>query len=817
MTPANYFHCLIHVKPEVRIWTRKAGRIRQGYRCRQVRLAGLVVFAFAAGLASALPQAVEFQILHAFPGCPSTPEAPLVQAADGGFYGTTRNGGTHRLGTIFRLTAGGTESTLAEFSGTNGANPWAGLIQANDGCLYGTTYAGGPWNKGTVFKITTDGILSTLASFAGTNGANPYASLVQASDGNFYGTTYYGGSIGDGTVFRITPRGTLTTLCSFDPSTAIGGYPYAGLVEGTDGNLYGANSFGGTTNCVGSIFKISLAGSASTFFSFDGTSNGGFPRSTLVQGRDGYLYGSTSWKGIFKLSLDGKFTPLAAFTNSMQISPLVQATNGRFYGTTYSGGDSDKGSVFEMTPAGGLTTLVSFAVTNGANPYAGLSQGSDGVLYGTTEGGGLDGNGTLFKISTNGALTTLYAFYDPDGGYPEGTLTEGSDGNFYGTTASGGSHGHGTLFRITPAGQFTRLADFDGNTIDSPSAIVQGKDGSFYGVSPSGGSHGSGEFFRATIDGTLTPLLSFDTPTTGGWPSGLAVCEDGSFYGTSAYSTNRWGGVFRVTTNGILTNLGSLSDGESGGGPGGLVEGTNGDFYGLFPGMDGDGTVFKVQPDGEVPIVFNFNRYQGNSGADPSSLLLGTDGNFYGTTTSYSGAFFRMTPDGILTQLFQFNTVVGTGPRLLARGGDGNFYGVTSDYGAYGRGSLFRITPAGVPTVLLSFSAADALPAPQSLLLGTDGSFYGTTYSGSAFEGSVFRLVLVPKFVSLTRRPGGISLASSGPANSPLRLWSASDITLPMTQWTLMVSNSFDAQGAFSFTDFGVATNRARFYRISLP
>ncbi len=193
----------------------------------------------------------------------SDPTAALVQAKDGNFYGTTFSGGansncTWGCGTVFKITAGGTLTTLYSFSGPDGEYPYAGLVQASDGNFYGTaSWGGGGGNCseppsysgcGTVFKITPGGMLTTLYTFAGPDGANPYGGLVQGSDGNFYGTTYGGGcqSDGCGTVFKITPSGALTTLYSFcsQSSCADGGVPNAGLVQAADGNFYGTTTAG---------------------------------------------------------------------------------------------------------------------------------------------------------------------------------------------------------------------------------------------------------------------------------------------------------------------------------------------------------------------------------------------------------------------------------------------------------------------------------------------------------------------------------------------------------------------------------------------
>jgi uncharacterized repeat protein (TIGR03803 family) len=161
-------------------------------------------------------------------------------------------------------------TTLANFGGSDGTNPFAGLVQGFDGNFYGTTYYGGANNSGTVFKIAPAGKLITLYRFCAqsgcADGAHPAASLVQASNGDFYGTTLAGGANDDGTVFKITTLGTLTTLHSFDGSDE-GLNPTAGLILATNGNFYGATEYGGGTGG-GTVFKITPSGTVTTLYRF---------------------------------------------------------------------------------------------------------------------------------------------------------------------------------------------------------------------------------------------------------------------------------------------------------------------------------------------------------------------------------------------------------------------------------------------------------------------------------------------------------------------------------------------------------------------
>src|ERR1022692_2247571 len=190
--------------------------------------------------------------LHSFcsdyPSCTdgAEPFAGLVQAANGDLYGTTYSGGANGYGAVFKITPSGTLTTLYSFCSqtkcTDGAGPQAGLVQAANGDFYGTTYSGGAnVYYGTVFKITPGGTLTTLHSFNGEDAGGPVAGLVQAANGDLYGTTVNGGTNGGGTIFKITPSGTLTTLYRFCHQTHCpdGAGPYAGLVQAANGDLYG--------------------------------------------------------------------------------------------------------------------------------------------------------------------------------------------------------------------------------------------------------------------------------------------------------------------------------------------------------------------------------------------------------------------------------------------------------------------------------------------------------------------------------------------------------------------------------------------------
>jgi len=369
----------------------------------------LLALAGLMGLAVAV-QAQTIQPIYSFTDG-TYPYAALTLGPDGNFYGTTLEGSSNPLGTVFQVTTDGELTTLVNFVGANGATPQPSLTLGPDGNFYGTTAHGGSRDQGTVFRVTTDGALTTLVDFVGANGGYPLAALTLGPDGNFYGTTYEGGSGLGGTVFQVTTDGALRTLVRFAESSARGAYPYAALTLGPDGNFYGTTSEGGRSD-LGTVFRVTTGGALTTLVSFDGYDKGAYPYAALTLGPDG-----------------------------------------NFYGTTTSRGSVGEGTVFRVTTGGAFTTLVNFDGTNGAWPEQPLTLGPDGSFYGTTSFGGsayvrsFTGDGTVFRVTTNGAFTTLANFGGTNGRYPS-ALTLGPDGNFYGTAQESGSGGGGEIYRL---------------------------------------------------------------------------------------------------------------------------------------------------------------------------------------------------------------------------------------------------------------------------------------------------------------------------------------------------------------------------------
>jgi uncharacterized repeat protein (TIGR03803 family) len=354
----------------------------------------------------------------------SQPYSSLVQGLDGNLYGTTLYGGpqSHDNGTVYKITPSGVLATLEVFSCIgnsncpNGEFPYAGLALATDGSLYGTAMAGGAHNRGAVFKISSSGTFTLVHSFVyGRQECCPYGGLVQVANGDLYGTNA-GEALG-GTIFKITPRSNYSWVYCFCSGTD-GAAPYAAMVQGTDANLYGTTVNGGA-NGDGTVFKMTPSGTLTALYRFCSQTNctdGANPYAGLVQGSDGNFYGTTANLGggthsgtVFKITPGGALTTLHAFCSQTNCTDganpyadLIQAIDGNFYGTTLGGGTYNRGTVFKITPSGTLTTLHSFCsqtnCTDGANPYAGLVQATDGSFYGATSSYGA-GVGTVFRFS----------------------------------------------------------------------------------------------------------------------------------------------------------------------------------------------------------------------------------------------------------------------------------------------------------------------------------------------------------------------------------------------------------------------------------
>ena len=384
-------------------------------------------------------------------------------------------------------------------------------------------------------------------------------------------------------------------------------------------------------------------------------------------------------------------------------------------------------------PAITLTTLYQFTGgADGGNPN-GLTQLANSNFFGTTQNGGVLSSGSVFVLPAAGTPSVIYSFTGGnDGGHPQDALAQGADGNLYGTTFDGGGTDNGTIFKITTNGFLTGLVSLDGPNGDLPySGLTPGTDGNFYGTTYQGGTSGRGTVYKMTPGGSLTTLYSFTGGNDGGSVSGgLTLGPDGSFYGTTFKGgTLNKGTLFKISTNGILTTLLSFN-GTNGSYPyAGVTLDENGNFYGVTSsgGSTTNGIIFRWSATGVFTNLYSFTG--GNDGAQPTGgLAQGRDGNFYGTT-AWGGAYgygtvFRMTATGALTNLVQFDGFNGANPSsTLTPGLDGNIYGTTQTGGAGGAGVIFRLNDSGA----LQFVTQ---PASQTVYSGANVVFSVATVGG---------------------------------------------------------------------------------------
>jgi uncharacterized repeat protein (TIGR03803 family) len=518
------------------------------------------IFLFcAAGISAPAQTFTDLFYFDVNPGI--APSTPLVQGIDGNFYGATKGesltkqGGCTNCGSVFRITPAGKLTTLYYFctlvNCADGAVLLGRLVEGPDGSFFGTTSEGGDFTRGpngcgTIFKITRAGKLTTLHTFTGPDGSFPQGALVLGSSGVLYGVASGKGANGGGTFFKITPAGTLTTIYNFcAQSQCTDGTGPTGVIQATDGFFYGTTGNGGDVTCFlhscGTVFRLTPFGTLTTLHAFTGLADGAFPQGGLVQGADGKFYGMTVGGGvangatpgvIFKITPGGALTTLYTFCSLSGCSdgsgsnqPLIQATDGNFYGVTCgcgNGGDGN-GNIFRMTPSGTLTIVHALSANDGGGPRA-LLQATSGVLYGTTPFGATSNVpmpflGTVFSLDVG-----LGPFVAPRPAWGiVGTHVTILGNNLKGTTAAS--------FNPTPAA-FTVVSDSE-ITATVPAGATTGN----IQVTTPGGPLSSNVAFKVTPQ-----VLSF-LPPSGAVGSNVVITGQ-SLTGASAVS---FGGVLATS------------------------------------------------------------------------------------------------------------------------------------------------------------------------------------------------------------------------------------------------------------------------------
>lgn len=376
-------------------------------------------------------------------------------------------------------TKGQTNFTLLQSLSTSaspatGVLPYSGVILGSDGWLYGTTLLGvnTAVPGGLVYKLQTNGAgFQVIHQFVGADGHSPQAAVSEASDGFLYGTASGGGSGNSGVVYKLAKNGSQFAVLHHFTGGGDSASPYGGLVEGSDGYLYGTTDFGNSATR-GTVYKVDKAGNNySIIHNFTGSPDGQQCNSKLLRGSDGWLYG-----------------------------------------TTVFGGSSAGGTVFKLLEnGGGYAVIRSFTSgTNGSGPVAGVVEASDGFLYGTTQlGGGVSGGGVVFKLDKFGGnfgVIKSFAGSGTDLRTPLAELVEGANGMLFGSASAGGTSNRGGIFRLNKDGSgYTVLRHFTGSPGggdgDSPRmALLRINDDLFYCTARNGGASGGGAVFAMSTD-----------------------------------------------------------------------------------------------------------------------------------------------------------------------------------------------------------------------------------------------------------------------------------------------------------------------------
>jgi uncharacterized repeat protein (TIGR03803 family) len=609
--------------------------------------------------------------------------------------------------------------------------PSSGLILGSDGKLYGTANGGGAHNAGAVFRSNRDGSgFETLYDFGpgedGFGARGPLAGVLEASDGRLYGTTFGGGTNNGGTIYGLNRDGSgFQVLHEFDYNADLDDNapdPLGELIEGADGMLYGTTRGGGSFD-QGTVFRIAKDGSAfQVLHEFEFNSPEGWsPEAPLLLGSDGVLYGSTRDFNID--AEDYQYT----------------------------------GKIFKMNPDGsGYAVIHDFGakMNDGLYPGFSLTEARDGWLYGTTLGGGAGQGGVVFKLRKTGSGYSVLFNFDRAGTgpmLPFGALRERS-GFLYGITEYGQHGDAGAIIRIEEGKGAVRVMETFGDRshdVQEPvGALAQDAQGNLYGGSMIGGLSGGGTIFRCSLNGTHQILHSFNaTGGDGGTPdSPLSLGRNGALYGTTQvggwfgtgtiYQENPDGSGYAVLQNLMETPVGVIADS------------TNNDLYLATTGTPSrpKGNLYRVTEKGKLKTLHSF-RGVNHFTALPNIPLTSSDGMLYGLVSGadqeHNGFLYRIQKNGKKFQmLYAFTNQSGNFPPLI-EGSDGMLYGMKPNFNPSTPGSAFKIAKDGTGfTVLHTFSVHPKFGVytqPISPLVeGGDGFIYGV---GADDSGSfVFRI-----------------------------------------------------------------------------
>jgi uncharacterized repeat protein (TIGR03803 family) len=543
------------------------------------------------------------------------------------------------------------------------------MVEASNGKLYGATSRGGTTDHGVLFEYDyVTNSYTKLFDFASATGSAPLGPLTLAASSKLYGTTASGGANGEGVLFEYDlATSTYTVKVNF--SNTIGRNPNGNLTEVSNGKLYGITPVGGTNN-------------GGTIFEYD------YITDTYTQ----------------KVNL----TP---FTMGSSGGFMMKALNGKLYGATGSGGPHSTGVFFEYDyTTNTYTKKADFNGFNGSDANGNLVQATNGKLYGTTSNGGIGGDthssGVIYEFDygTNNLTKKIDLDLSMGGSYPSGSLMKAANGKLYGVTNGGGGvNGLGTVFEFNLlTNTFAKKIDLDSTTGFFPEgSLTEAPNGKLYGMLKHGANNQGALFEYDYVTNACVKKIDL-VPATGIYPSGsLILASNGKFYGmTTGGLPNNDGAIFEYNynTNTYTKKIDVNSFGTGSRPVGHLVEAPNGKLY----GMTGIGD-FGVSPGWIFEYDFNTNTYTKKidfsdaQGRDAKgSLVVGANGKLYGMTggggQDFDGVIFEYDPmTNVYTKKHDFDDLMGKWPNgSLMQASNGKLYGMTSQGGTYNEGVMFE-------------------------------------------------------------------------------------------------------------------------------
>ncbi|MCK5765175.1 MAG: hypothetical protein KAH26_04290, partial [Bacteroidales bacterium] len=691
-------------------------------------------------------------------------------------WGTLPHGGNTESGIIYEIGLDGNNfQQIHDFPKFNGKEPREHLLLADNGKFYGMI-SGGFGTFGCVlfeYDAQTNVYIIKHDFFDPETGMTiqgGQGSLVQASNGKLYGVTQTGGSHYDGQLFEYDLQtNTYSVKIEFEDAGK-GRYPLGSLTEATNGKLYGVTHSGGI-NDLGVLYEYDPQNNIfAKLYDFDGSAHGAEPSEGVIQASNGKLYGMTYKGGIqdkgvlYSYDINANVLNqvrhfVGPLTGTSPLGKLLQASNGFLYGMTSLSGLYGFGVIFEYDPGTDtFTKKYDFYNLDGERPFGSFVELADGYLYAMTYEGGVDNKGVLFKYNPgSGSFAKLFDFYGEDyGENPIGSLCVDANGKLYGMTWFGGAISNtGLLFEYDPLnGIFTKKFDFMSAPYGARpyGSLMKTSDGQIYGIAYEGGNLHGGAIYKIDKDDYSYQVVhNFDYLISGGSSYGsLIEASNGLLYGMAQGGAQLDGVLFTFNpatdSYTVLHNFNDIIYGKK---PrGSLLQASNGKLYGMTTegGTNNDGVLFEYDIASSSFIkLFDFESL--GSGRYPrEGLIQAANGKLYGVTL-YGGTFSK----GVL---FEYDPLTFTftvklhfdgankgekpyGPPLEF--GDNQLFGLTGYGGVNGMGVLFVYDAASDSyTKLINFDGPNRGAYPMSTLMAaSNNKLYGTAKMGGIYDHGV--------------------------------------------------------------------------------